>query len=522
MPPLEKEIPPSPLVLPPLPRPAPEDRLAGRIRIFVNRIRLEGNTVFSAAELSEITREYEGRLITADELQQLRYRLTLYYIRHGYINSGAVIPDQTVKDGIVTLHIIEGELSEILVSGNERLRTAYITGRIERGAGAPLNVNRLGERLQILEQNPLIERLNASLQPGGRPGESILDVKVKEAKPYQLWLGGDNHQPPSVGGNEAVLRGFHRDVSGNGDTLRFEYDYADGLNDWYTTYTLPLNAYDTAVQFYADRTDSDVVENPFDVLDIKSKEKTYGLSLLQPVWQTLQQTLTLGLTLDLRQSKTYLLGERFPFETGTDNGKSDLTILRFSQEWLHRGRKQVFALRSLFSNGINALDATVNNEPRDGRFFYWLGQFQWARRLADTGVQIIVRADAQVTRNGLPSMEQFTVGGVNSVRGYRENRLVTDQGIVGSVEFRIPVYDNPTRQLLFQLAPFADYGHATNQVGPDPDIDRIYSIGLGLLGSYRERVNLEVYYGYPFQDFDDANENIQDKGWFFSLSVRLL
>ena len=295
MPPLEEKIAPPPLVLPPLPQPSPEDRLSSQLRIHANHIRLEGNTVFSTADLSELTREYEGRLVTADDLQELRYRLTLYYITHGYINSGAVIPDQTVEDGDVTIRIIEGELSKILVSGNARLRPRYLTSRIERDAGPPLNVNRLGERLQILQQDPRIERLNASLAPGSQPGESILDVRVMEAQPYQLWLGGDNHQPPSVGGNEAVLRGFHRNVSGHGDTLQFEYDYADGLNDWYTTYTLPLNAYDTAVQFYASRTDSEVVESPFDILDIESKGKTYGLSLLQPVWQTPQQPSRSGL-----------------------------------------------------------------------------------------------------------------------------------------------------------------------------------------------------------------------------------
>jgi len=522
IPPLEEETAPAPLVLPPLPKPAPEDRLSGQLRIHINRIRLEGNAVFTTEELSELTREYEGRLVTADDLQELRYRLTLYYITHGYINSGAVIPDQSVEDGDVTIRIIEGELSEILVSGNTRLRPRYLTSRIERDAGPPLNVNRLGERLQILQQDPRIERLNASLAPGSRPGESILDVSVKEARPYQLWLGGDNHQPPSVGGNEVVLGGFHQNVSGHGDTLQFEYDYADGLDDWYTTYTLPLNAYDTAVQFYVSRTDSEVVESPFDVLDIESKGKTYGLSLLQPVWQTPQQTLTLGLTLNLRQSETFLLGEPFAFTPGTDNGKTDLTILRFSQEWQKRGRMQVFAARSLFSSGIDALGATVNNEPQDGKFFYWLGQFQWARRLADTSTQVIVRASTQLTSDGLPSMERFTVGGFNTVRGYRENRLVTDQGFVGSIEFRIPIYYNPAQQLQFQLAPFADYGYASNQTGLDPDKGSISSVGLGLLGSFRERVNLNVYYGYPFRKFDDANDNIQDKGWHFSLSARLL
>jgi hemolysin activation/secretion protein len=237
---------------------------------------------------------------------------------------------------------------------------------------------------------------------------------------------------------------------------------------------------------------------------------------------SVNEVFTLGLSLDLRQSKTYLLDERFAFTTGTDDGKTNLSVIRLSQEWIGRNRSQVVAGRSLFSAGVNAFGATVNGEPRDGKFFSWLGQMQWVRRIPGTEMQFIFRTDVQYTNDGLPSMERMTVGGANSVRGYRENRLVGDSGVVSSLEFRYPLKIGIPGGGQIQLASFFDYGKVSNRGGPDPDPDQISSIGVGVLGTVAERVNFNLYYGYPFRDFDDPNEDPQDKGVHFFLNLRLL
>lgn len=511
-----------PLTLPPLPAPAPEADLSRQATVFIKQFRLTGNTVYTDAELAQITSPYEGRKITSGELQAVRYALTLFYVNQGYINSGAIIPDQDVKDNIVTIEIIEGELSAIDVAGDHRLKSDYISNRIELGAGPPLNIVELGERLQILQQNPRIERLNATLEPGTQPGESRLNVEVQEAQPYQLWIAADNHQSPSVGGEQARIWGFHQDLTGNGDTLNFEYDKAEGLDEWNISYAIPVNRYDTTLGAYYDSIDSEVVEDPFDELDIESDEETLSFSITQPFYLSVNRSFTLGLSLDLRENKTYLLGRRFAFVPGTDNGETKLSVIRFSQEWVDRGRNQVLAARSMFSTGIDAFDATVNGEDRDGKFVSWLGQFQLAHRIGSSNAQVIFRADAQLANHGLPPMEQFTVGGADTVRGYRENRLVSDEGFVTSIEVRIPVYSNAGNDTTIQIAPFLDFASVNNRTGPDPQKDHIGSLGIGILGTVFKRFDFSLYYGNAFQDFDNPDNDIQDDGFSFSLSARLL
>ena len=512
-----------PLQLPDYLKPAPDtEALSGLPIVFVKRFELTGNRVFDSARLAEVAEPYKNRSITPGELQELRYKLTLFYVNQGYINSGAVIPDQDVKDGVIEIQIIEGELNEIRITGDPHLSKSYIKKRIALGAGPPLNVIKLGDRLQILQQNPRIKQLNARLVPGVKPGESILDVDIEEKPSSQIWLEGNNHQPPSVGGNQFHLRAFNQNLTSHGDTLSGEYGKAEGSSDWSIDYRLPLTARDTEFGINYHSIDSKVIEKPFDVLNIESDETSFGISLTHPFYKTLHETFSMGISLDRRSSTNYLAGQRFDWTPASENGQTKLTVVRFSQEWVNRQRTQVFAARSLISGGLDKADATVNGNEQDGEFASWLGQVQWIRRLGSSNTQLLFGADVQWSRNSLPSMEQFTIGGFNSVRGYRENRLVADRGFTTSFEFRFPVLNDRSSSFGLQLATFATYGEIENNVLPDPTEDHITSIGVGLLGSMSQRIKFDLYYGYAFQDFNDANKSTQDKGIHFNLSVRLL
>lgn len=512
-----------PLTVPaPAPPPPVEHGLPGLPEIFVIRFELVGNRVFDSATLAELTRPFENRNISVNDLEQLRYQLTLYYVNRGYINSGAIIPDQTVEDGVVTIRIIEGELNRIVITGNRHLRNRYLEERVQLGAGPPLNMVKLGEQLQILQDNPRIEQLKAQLAPGDKPGQSSLDVDVTETQPYEVWIGGNNHQPPSVGGNQLRMWALHRNLTSRGDTLNVEYDRGDGLREWNIGYRLPISARDTEIGLTYNRIDSEVVENPFDDLDIRNDQETLNFSVTHPFYKTVHNSFTMGIALDLRESKSYLLDKSFNFTPAAENGRTKITVARFSQEWVTRSQRRVIAARSMFSRGLDTLDASVNGKPQDGQFSSWLGQFQWISRLPYTRSQLVIRANAQWTANGLPGMETFTIGGHNTVRGYRENRLVADKGVTGSMELRLPLYSAKSPAFDLQLAPFVDYGTVANNYLPDPEKKHIGSAGVGIIGSLTRRVLFDLYYGYPFQNFKDANDNIQDVGVHFKLSVRLL
>src|SRR5439155_2281261 len=102
-------------LLPPVP-PAPEGEVEKRfpgVRVFVHEIQVIGSTVFSDEELAKATAPFQGRVITSQDLERLRLALTLLYVNKGYITSGAIIPDQDVTFGVITVQIVEWKLTSI-------------------------------------------------------------------------------------------------------------------------------------------------------------------------------------------------------------------------------------------------------------------------------------------------------------------------------------------------------------------------------------------------------------------------
>jgi hemolysin activation/secretion protein len=95
----------------PLPAtPSTESLASNTNRVLVNAFQFQGNTVFSAKELSTVLTNFVGRPITSSDLEKARQLLSYYYIDRSYFNSGALLPDQKITNGIITVQIVEKAL----------------------------------------------------------------------------------------------------------------------------------------------------------------------------------------------------------------------------------------------------------------------------------------------------------------------------------------------------------------------------------------------------------------------------
>ena len=497
-------------------------------KIIIKKFIFNGNSIFSDIELSEISSSYENRELSLAELEDLRYRLSMFYIDKGFINSGVMIPDQKMPDdyGNITLKIVEGSLDKIEISGNERLKKGYIEDRIRLGAEPPLNMKKLQERLQIIQTDPLIETINADLKPGIVPGKADLDVKIHEARAYHGGLQYSNSYSPGAGSQILETFASHENLTGNGDSLELKYGFTESLYDYSGSYSIPVNSRDTRIRLSYSRNSSTLIEEPFDELDIESKSENYEISVTHPVFKTIDSEVKIGLITKKEYSETYLLNKPFSFSEGVINGKSDVSVIRFSQDFVSKSGYQVVAARSLLSLGINAFGSTDNAMAPDSQFFSWIGQIQWARQMEKLlNSQMIIRTDIQLAADALLPIEQFAIGGGKSVRGYRENQLVRDNGIVSSIEFRIPLINlkipgvsSHTEDGRLSIAPFFDYGAGWNTRRKSPGALNISSAGLGLRYDPSQYAHAHIYWGYPFRDIDTSDDDLQDDGIHFLAS----
>jgi hemolysin activation/secretion protein len=507
----------------PSPLPAPTD--SGEppdeaVTVVVEQFAFEGNTAFSDEELARVTAPFLNRPITFAELLLARSAVTDLYIRNGYITSGAFIPPQELEGGTLTIQILEGEVAEINVEAAGRLDPDYVLRRLAAATSGPLNQNRLLEALQLLQLSPLIETIQAELSAGTRPGESILDVEFKTAKTFGVKIFANNYRPPSVSTFQRGVEVTEANLLGQGDALSLFYSNTDGSNVVDVFYDFPINASNGTVGFYFNYTDSNIVEPPFDELDIEAESVTFELRYRQPIIQTPTEELALGVSLARRESQTSILGVGFPLARGADDeGETRLSILRLSQEYTSRGTRQVFAARSQFSIGLNFLNSTVNDSAPDSEYFAWRGQAQWLRLLAPDTV-VLVRSDVQLATEELVPLEQVGLGGLDSVRGYRQDALLRDNFIFASAELRYPILRIDNNKGILQLTPFVDFGTAWSS-SPDEQSqlssETLVSLWLGLRWQYGDNFRARFDWGIPVTDLDSQDRTWQEQGLYFSV-----
>ncbi|MET0111040.1 MAG: ShlB/FhaC/HecB family hemolysin secretion/activation protein [Limnospira maxima] len=306
---------------------------------------------------------------------------------------------------------------------------------------------------------------------------------------------------------------------GQGDGLGIYYSNTDGSNVVDIFYDFPINARNGTVGFYFNYTDSNIVERPFNELDIEAKSTTFELRYRQPIIQTPTEEFALGVSFARRQSETSILGIGFPLARGADSdGQTRLSILRLSQEYTRRGTQQVLAARSQFSIGLNLLNSTINDDGPDSQYLAWRGQAQWLRLLAPN-TPVLLRSDIQLSTQELVPLEQVGLGGLDNLRGYRQDALLRDNFIFASAELRYPILRVDNNKGILQVTPFVDFGTAWSSNADELQLsaETLISLGLGLRWQYGDNFRARFDWGIPLIELSSNKRTLQEHGLYFSV-----
>jgi hemolysin activation/secretion protein len=268
---------------------------------------------------------------------------------------------------------------------------------------------------------------------------------------------------------------------------------------------------------------SNIVEDPFDILDISSYSNLYEITLRQPIVETLTNEVALGLTASYQTSQTFLgiddIGP-FPLSPGADSqGRTTISALRFFQQWTQRSSEQVLAFNSQFNLGLGVLGATVNESGPDSRFLSWRGQGQWVRKLGPDTL-LILRGSTQLSTDSLLTSEKLGIGGQYTVRGYRQDQLLTDNGLLASAEVRFPIFQNRNRDMQLQLTPFIDAGYGWNTSGFTPTNNTLIGIGTGLLFTM-PNLSARLDWGIPLKSVEGSRNTLQENGIYFTFTYSI-
>lgn len=515
--------PPQPLPIEPIPEPevqrepplnVPEVNFKDSIQ--VTGFQFVGNTVIDDQTLEALAAQFMGRTLDLSELLQVRTLVTDYYESQGFTTSGAFI---LVADNLsfdttnanIVIRVIEGKLQELKIVGAKHLQ-GYIRQRVVATQSGVFNEKQLFQSLKQLQLNQRIDRIAARLDNGSVLDQSILTLEVDPAPSSSVKVNLNNYGSPTVGTFTRSLAYENLNVFGLGDTFRVSYSNATGSNGIAVSYGVPINAQDGYAEISYSYDNSHIIEPPFDALDISATSQSFRFSVQQPVFRQISdntiQELVVGLAATHEKSESFLFNQRFPVFGGADDqGRISTTVLSLFQNYSRIDGQQSLLLNSTFNFGLGG--STENSQ-----FFSWQGNALWARRLP-LNLTLITRGNLQFADRQLLSSQQASLGGINTVRGFRTNQIVSDNQASGSVELQIPVYNGSKGSLV--IYPFVDAGVGYNNSEDFLENTGVLaSVGFGLRYQYKN-LALRFDYGYGFEGRSERRRTLQENGATLSL-----
>lgn len=484
--------------------------------IKIKSIEVEGATIFPSAVLTNLIDSKIDTYQDFEDLNQLTNIITNFYVKQGYITSGAFLSQQDISNGVVRVQILEGRLEALEIEGLTGLKEDYIFYHFETLMGEVFSLPRLEIALDRLRADTAIERVSARLIPGNSKTNSILLLDIEESKLIESRFTFNNYASAAIGELQGVVFLSHRNLLGLRDRVKGQFNFTEGFLSYNLEYSLPLNRYGTSIIFGYRNGESRIIEEPFDDVDIRAEADILSLRLNQTIARSLKTQSNLSLSFERSEVETFVLDTPYSIGSGPIDGLSQLSVLRLEGDFLRRSSQNIFFLRTQLSLGVDLLEVTVNQTEPDGLFLSWFGQFEWVTTLnQDRSILLITRLASQLTPDSLLPFEKFSLGGVNKVRGYRRSRAIGDNAILAGVELSFSLFDDPTGVGKFNLTPFVDFARVWDN---DSDLAQsLFSLGLGFDWRFREQLALNFDFAIPLTDVQDLGDSLSDRGIFFSL-----
>ena len=495
----------------------------------IDKIRVQGYTIFSAREIEKIIEPYRGKKLDFNQLRNITEAITELYVSRGYITSGAYLPEQEIIDGTIDVRVVEGQLEDLKIEGLKHLQANYVRSFIGSTdtseilnpelEQSPLNIKDIEEELNLLKRDPSIENVEAELVRGTAANLSVLLIKIEERSPYEAKLSFDNYRSPSVGEFQGTVETGYRNLIGVSDRAFAQYNLTEGFDAYSIGYAIPVNSKNGAVSFEYRNGDSKIIED-FEEVNIRAEADTISLRYRQPIVYSSQREIAFGLAFERRSSETFILDNQpFSFTADPEQTDSVTSVVKLTGGWIERSSSSVFRISSELNFGLDVFDATVNENTPDGLFFSWLGQAQWTKALnQDRDLLFITRLITQLSSDSLLPLEQFTLGGVGTVRGYRQNQEVGDNAVVGTIEIYLPLAGDRSSDNKLNLIPFFEGGTVWDN--NSDEAEALASLGIGLDWQFKELLSLRVDWGLPLINTRDRGDSLQDNGFSFSFQLQ--
>jgi hemolysin activation/secretion protein len=339
-------------------------------------------------------------------------------------------------------------------------------------------------------------KVTAVLRKGVAADSTDVLLKVEDRAPFHVGLDYNNYGNRFVGQNRVGLGVFGGNLLTQGDnaSLRAFLPFPSSSSPFYqAAYNVGLNNQGTRVGVsYANA--ALTVGQELAVLDIRSRANVYTAFASHPLTRTEAASSTVAGGLSFKDFNNTVLG----IPSSHDRVRS--LNLGLSGDFVGGGGKNIYAL--LLTQGLGGFGGgTRRGDPLASRAgasnAFTRLNVDLARIQKLSKLFLILRAAGQMAMDPLLVGEQFSLGGFDTVRGYRQSDFLGDSGYVLGGELRVPFSESPRHNV--QGAVFIDHGHASlrspaaGQLGSKS----LTGVGVGLRASFKDNTAIRLDVGFP-------------------------
>ena len=505
-----QQIPPRPIPQ----RPAPEIRIekgsvpaiqiSDQVRIPVQSLRVTGQTVYSEAELVALTDFKPGSELNLTELRAMAARITDHYQRNGYVVAQAYLPAQGIKDGVVTIAVLEGKYGKITLRNQSSLSDGTANG-ILRGlnSGDTISIAPLERRLLLLSDLPGVV-VKSTLVPGAAVGESDLIVEVTPGRRVTGSVDADNAGNRYTGENRLGGTINLLNPTGHGDVFSLRVLGASGLAYGRASYETQVGQGRVGVAYtaLAYRLQREFAGQGHGTAEVASIYGTYPLirsrntnlyALVEFDYKTFEDKLDAALppnNVTNKRAGVFVAG-LFGDHRDRFGGGGYTTYSLF-------GSFGDLDIRTQFLRDIDAITARTNGS-------YGKLAFQVTRLQTLGGpFSLYAALRGQVASKNLDISEKMELGGMYAVRAYPEGEAYGDEGYVATLEARMLLpqfYESQTGRM--NLIGFVDTGTVTINKNPwaaGQNNRTLSAAGVGLTWEDYNNFTVRAYYARKLGD----------------------
>ena len=437
----------------------------GGLVFEVKEIRVTPSKFLSAEEIRKAIHFKGAGPATVKELTDMVARLNALYQEKHIVTAQAVLPPQKVQDGVVYIRLIEGKFGKTIVTGNQRISEKSLLSRIHGKTGELVDVDRLEDELRVYNSTNTYQ-VQAELVPGEEEGTSDLHLLLQEKEnPLTSFLFTDNAGQKESGRYRIGAYTEYRGIGGHDASLAVSPVWTEGIWGGSVMYDTPWGHHGTRAQISYSRNLVDIIDGTFKDYDMKANSNDAAISITHPVNITPLSRVDVFLEGHRKWSDTTYSGMELS-NSATRTVKAGLSARSFDENGLWFFMTSVTGYES---------DDRVNDKDNNGSYY---SAYLMRRQNLKNDQYMLYRLYGQYTAfTSLPSTEQFTLGGMGSVRGYKESILSGDKGWFAGMEYGFPISSDHQTWRGFV---FLDHGVAYNNFTIKTTKDYITSTGLGL------------------------------------------